>query len=343
MTRLGTESVVLTGCGWVTPFAAGTVDDVLSCANRDDLRPAIEIGHRVVPDQFLTESPNLTPELKRDKKTLIAAVALEYACADASLDRGSIPPHRVGMVLGCALAGQVGMMEFATEVREQSPRFVSPIHFPQTVGNYPAGALARAYGIRGPNVTIACGVASGLDAIAEACGLIASGQADVAFAGGTDTLSEVLADGLAVTGLPTSDGSCLFVIESAAHASARGARPLAAISRCAPRVSSDELKRTQVDAVRSGTCGKEAGTIVIDRWMGHCPGSLGAACVAAAIGAVHGHALPICDPKSRTGVGVSRVQVDRLPVEDGMVRGVVYADTDDTRGTTVELTIPLNR
>jgi 3-oxoacyl-[acyl-carrier-protein] synthase II len=270
-------------------------------------------------------------------------VALECACADASLDRDSIPPHRVGMVLGCALAGQLGMMEFATEVREQSPRFVSPIHFPQTVGNYPAGALARAYGIRGPNATIACGVASGLDAIAEARGLIASGQADVAFAGGTDTLSEALANGLAATGLPTSDGACFFVMESAGHASARGAKPLAAIIRCAPRGSSDDLKRTEGNAVRSGTCGKEAGTIVIDHWMGHCPGSLGAACVAAAIGAARGHAVPIRDPKSQNGVEVSRVQVERLRVENGTVRGVVFADTDDTRGTTVELTIPLNR
>ena len=56
------------------------------------------------------------------------------------------------------------MIRFAEEVRAQSPRFVSPIHFPETVGNYLAAALARGFGFRGPNLTLA-GDSAGMEAV----------------------------------------------------------------------------------------------------------------------------------------------------------------------------------
>ncbi len=194
MTSLPNQSIVLTGCGWVTPFAADSISDVLAAARQ----PACW----TVPDERLDDFPDLSNELKHDRGAWMTAVALEHACRSASVELKSLDSGRVGLVLGCGLAGQLGMIDFADEVRQQSPRFVSPIHFPQTVGNYIAGALARGYDIRGPNITLASGATSGLDAIVEACSLLACGSADLVFAGGTEQLSKALAEGLSELGAP---------------------------------------------------------------------------------------------------------------------------------------------
>jgi len=223
------QAIVITGCGWVTSFAAGGIEAVLQAAAGRTAPPTVSEGYWPVPDQLLEGYPDLLPECRNDPGAWLTAVAFELARRDSSLVPGSVPPERVGLVLGNALAGQSGMIDFANDVREQSARFVSPIRFPQTVGNYIAGALARAYDIRGPNSTIANGPASGLDAVVEACSLLTAGKADVVFAGGTERLTPALAMGLAEPDVMFSDGACLFVLERREHAVERGATVLATI------------------------------------------------------------------------------------------------------------------
>ncbi|MFH0982491.1 MAG: beta-ketoacyl synthase N-terminal-like domain-containing protein [Planctomycetota bacterium] len=236
------DSIVLTGCGWVTPFAAGSIATVLTAAPEAAGRgPSAEDRYWAVPDSRLADRPHLSKELTGNKGAWMTAVAFEHARREAGLQPNSVAPERIGLALGCALAGQLGMIEFANEVRQQTARFVSPIHFPQTVGNYVAGALARAYNLRGPNVTLSSGVASGLDALIEGCRLLRAGEADVVFAGGTDCMSDALALGLAEPGPDAprlSEGACLFVLERAEHADRRGVAPLAAVTgacQSAPR------------------------------------------------------------------------------------------------------------
>ena len=337
----GAETVVLTGCGWVTPFAAGTIDEVLAAAGRGRAPAASEDVYWAVPDEMIADYPDLSAELKREKGGWITAAALIHARADASLREEDVDADRVGMVLGCALAGQLGMIDFATEVREQTARFVSPIHFPQTVGNYLAGALARSYGIRGPNATIACGAASGLDAIVEACGIVANGKANVVFAGGADTLSKELAGGLAEPGVRLSEGACLFVLESAAHAASRDAKALASIIRHShDHQRSDDTTAGQEGALLiSGTSCRQPGAIVIEHWVGRCPGALGAACMAAAVGAVRGSVVPVRDRADQDAVLAAQIPLDELRTDDGTVLAVVFADNDQTHRTSVELAI----
>jgi 3-oxoacyl-(acyl-carrier-protein) synthase len=172
------DPIVITGCGWVTPFAAGEISEILSADQACPAPGTLEQGYWPIPEDCLAGYPQLSAEIRQDKGAWIAAIAFEHSRRQAA-PPDSLPAERVGMVLGCALAGQLGMIAFANEVRAQSARFVSPIHFPQTVGNYIAGALARAYNIRGPNITLACGLASGLDAIAQGCALLAAGSADL--------------------------------------------------------------------------------------------------------------------------------------------------------------------
>ncbi|UCE59410.1 MAG: hypothetical protein JSU63_18450 [Phycisphaerales bacterium] len=339
MTKSENESTVITGCGWVTPIIAGTIDDVLSAyTDRESISPGDD-GFAVVPETLRDAEFNLSPELKRDRGAWMAGVALEYARRGAVLSAESVPPERVGMVLGCALAGQLGMMDFAGEVREQTPRFVSPIHFPQTVGNYLAGALARAYAIRGPNSTIACGAASSLRAIIEAQGILAGGEADLVYAGGVEQFSEELACGLHEPDVCLSEGACWFVLERSDHAGSRGVTPLATLSDIDVTRGGAGADGEDLEGIRSSAGIEEENTIVIEHWIGRCLGGLGAAATAAAIGAVRGHPLPLlarCDPRETV---ISRCTPTRDATSRDTVAASVTADAGSGRRTAIGLRI----
>jgi len=207
--------IIITGCGWIFGSRSGsaaklTGQDAFVLAEAHGDRP-----YERVSDRLRETRPHLPKEIKQDRGAWITAMAIEHALEEACLPAPNRVSERTGMVVGCSLAGQRGMLGFAGEVREQSQRFVSPINFPQTVGNYIAGAIARAYDLRGPNLTVAGGAASGLDAIVEACGLLASGAADVVVAGATEARSDTLAQAFPDKGNGPSEGACWFVLERA--------------------------------------------------------------------------------------------------------------------------------
>jgi Beta-ketoacyl synthase, N-terminal domain len=217
------DSIRIDGCGLVTPAAAGSARDVLATPPADSLPPGAT--YHAIPEAFLDRYPDFSPELKRDRGAWITAAATVHAIEDAGVDLADFEPERIALVLGSAFAGQLGMIQFAEEVREKSPRFVSPIHFPQTVGNYVAGAIARAFKIRGPNSTVATGATSGMSAIVTACGLLADGAADIALAGGMEILSPELVRGLSQPSgaggagddhpMAWSEGACIYVLRRA--------------------------------------------------------------------------------------------------------------------------------
>lgn len=306
MTQLTDDSIVLSGCGWITPFAEGSITDILTEAASARQRRSDNDSFWAIPDQRIKQYPNLSKELQRDKGAWITAIAVEHAIRSATLDLASCDRTRVGVILGCGLAGQTGMIEFADEVRAQSVRFVSPIHFPQTVGNYIAAALARAYQLRGPNITLASGIASGLNAIIEACRMIDSGKVDILLAGGTERLSDSLALGLSQPNVTLSEGSCIFVIERFATASARGAKPLASLVK---DFAIDDQAGHSTIVSTAGT--PKTGAVFMESAIGRCMGAAGASAVAAAIGAASGATVPIVN-------------------EDSSITGGTFADAPST-------------
>jgi len=343
------DSIVITGCGWVTPFAAGGIEDVLRAAGLAT-ESINSQGYHPIADDLLAGFSEVTPECRNDPGAWLAAVAFECVRRDASPAAGSDPPERIGMVLGNALAGQSGMIDFANDVREQSPRFVSPIRFPQTVGNFITGALSRAYDVRGPNSTVAAGLASGLFALVEGCALLTAGKADLIFAGGTERLSPALAMGLAEPDVVFSDGACLFALERKEHALARGATIFAKIISTADQIPSEprahapdsDRGSARADAppkvsIRSVAGTREPGAIFIERCIGRCLGALGAAAVAAAIGAARGLAVPIVDHAD-----TSKISDRRLGMKDpaATTTAVVTAQAGNEHQTLLTLEVP---
>lgn len=275
--------IAITGCGWVTPLTAGDISTVLAAYARRARTEQNHLRYQPIGPEIFSPFSNLPAEAAKEEAVRLAAVALELAWNQAGLSKESYSSDRKGLVLGSALAGVSGMIDFANDVREQSARFVSPIQFPQTVGNYMCGALARCYDFRGPASTIACGCASSLEAIREGCALLASGQADVVVAGGSELLNDKLAEGLSQPGIHFADGACLFVLETETAVAARKGKLLAKI----------EIS----EAVYEGALESIAGlfrpsALTIERWVGRTLGADGAAALAAGIGTTMGNPVP---------------------------------------------------
>ncbi len=281
--------IVITGCGWVTPRAAGEISTVLKVYAGRDGEARSSLRYEPISSDIFSQYANLPGEAAKEHAVRLAAVALEIAWKQAGLSAGIYSSDRKGLVLGCALAGVSGMIDFANDVRKQTPRFVSPIRFPQTVGNYICGALARGYDFRGPASTIACGSASSLESIREGCALLSSGQADMVVAGGTELLSPEIVDGINQPDVRFADGACLFVLEREDAAQKRGAKILASVPGFGSRAGDQSTPRTQVVSTVGHV---EPGAVCIEKWTGRTLGADGAAALAAAIGSTRGNVVP---------------------------------------------------
>jgi 3-oxoacyl-[acyl-carrier-protein] synthase II len=175
----------------------------------------------------------------------LAIAAAREAVADAGLDT-TAAPDQTGVVINAAVAGSPEIERNVRALVERGPRDLSPYFVPSTILNMAACEVAIDLGVHGPVNASALACASGTAALLEARRLIASGEADVVIAGGTDAgISRSMFAGLALMGplserndAPTEasrpfdaerdgfvfgEGAVVMVVESADHAEARGA------------------------------------------------------------------------------------------------------------------------
>jgi len=182
----------------------------------------------------------------------LAVAAAREAVADAGLDVEAAA-DRIGVVVNTAVAGVPETEDAVEALNEQGPRAVSPYYVPSTIPNMPACEVAIDLGLHGPVSASALACASGNAALLEARRLILAGEADVVIAGGTDAgISAAMFAGLANMG-PLSErndepekasrpfdadragfvfgeGAVLLIVEAAAHARARGAKPYGSVA-----------------------------------------------------------------------------------------------------------------
>jgi 3-oxoacyl-[acyl-carrier-protein] synthase II len=181
---------------------------------------------------------------KLDRNVLLALAAAREAVADSELN--GFDPSRVGIVLGSAIGGFLGIMEQTEVMRERGPQRVSPTFIPSVLPDAASGQIAISLGIRGPNYAVVSACATGSHTVGEGAELIKRGDADVVLAGGTEACIHplILAGFCAMRGLvaeeedPTKasrpfdarragfvmgEGACVLVLEDLERARARGA------------------------------------------------------------------------------------------------------------------------
>ena len=175
------------------------------------------------------------------------------AFEDAAIDFDNEDRERVGVLIGNGGGGYPDIQEGAKILFERGGMKLDPLYLARSLGNMAGAQVALQYGLRGYNGTIVTACAAGTQAIGEASMLIRSGRADVVLTGGCEAgISELGLAGFSVMraltaqndppeaasrpfdltrdGFVPCEGAGALLIESEAHALARGARIYAEIA-----------------------------------------------------------------------------------------------------------------
>jgi 3-oxoacyl-[acyl-carrier-protein] synthase II len=219
------------------------------------------------------------PETKRmDPSAQYAIIAAREAWAHAGSPE--VAPERLGAVVSSGIGGIWTTLDAWDTMREKGARRVLPMTVPMLMPNSPAAYVELEFGARAGAHALVSACASGAEAIGYACEMIRTGRADVVVAGGTEaaihpmplaafaasrTLSTRNDDPAGASrpydvqrdGFVLGEGAGIVILESAAHAEARGATVLArlvgvGLSSDGYHITSPEPSgRGQVSAMRA--------------------------------------------------------------------------------------------
>ncbi|HVI56416.1 MAG TPA: beta-ketoacyl-[acyl-carrier-protein] synthase family protein [Luteibacter sp.] len=248
--------VVVTGMGAVS--ALGNDADVMWRAlaagrpgiealvhpRRDDLR--VKVAAQVKgfdPHDYLDDRAISL----MDRVSQFAVVAAREAASQAQLPTLRARGARVAVIIGTGVGGETSRDEESRKLYAEGAARVHPLSIVRTMSSAPASHIAIAFQSTGPTFGVTSACASSNHAIAQAALLIRAGVVDLAIAGGAEAClsfsvlkaweaMRVLADDtcrpfcLQRRGLVLGEGAGIFVLESLAHAMARGEQPLAELA-----------------------------------------------------------------------------------------------------------------
>lgn len=255
------KRVVVTGTGCISPFGIGSETAWKSVlAGKSGVRPLsfdtdgqlVKIGAEV--PEFNAEEYVDAKEAKRlDKFILYAIIAADEAAKEANFDIEKENPYRVGVIIGSAQGGLASMEQNHNVMLNRGFYKCSPFTVPMMIPNMAAGKVSIRLGAKGINKSVATACATGAHAIGDAFRAISCGDADIVFAGGTEskicnfsvgaftsakTLSKHNDEPEKASrpydkdrdGFVMGEGAAVVVLEEYEHAKARGAKILAEIT-----------------------------------------------------------------------------------------------------------------
>ncbi len=251
------SKVVVTGIGVVSPVGSTLVsfwDNLtsgrsgISAVDRFDASGVPTRVGGIVRDFNVDDFMDPKEARRNDLYTRYAVGAGKMAMADAGLENGAGNPDRFGVVIGTGIGGMETIENQSRVLFEKGPRRVSPFMIPSLIANIASGVVAIELGARGPNFAAVSACASGSHAIGESFHMLRHGRADVMLAGGSEAAITLLgyAGFCAMKAMSTGyndeperasrpfdlnrdgfimgEGAGVLVLETEAHAKARGAR-----------------------------------------------------------------------------------------------------------------------
>jgi 3-oxoacyl-[acyl-carrier-protein] synthase II len=255
------ERVVVTGLGPVTPIGIGA--DVFHAAQLDGVSGIRRITHfdpsaltsTVAGEVDLPDAlvPNSRDLLGDDRCTHLAMAAARLALDDSGLDMSTVDPIRIGVVVGTGVGGVATWEENTRLGVERGPRAIRARFIPMAMANSAAARVSIGFGLHGPCLAVVAACASGAEALVAGLQLIRSGEADVVLAGGAEApVIETVVGGFCRMralstrnheperasrpfgadrdGFVIAEGAAALILESEAHAAARGARVYAELA-----------------------------------------------------------------------------------------------------------------
>jgi 3-oxoacyl-[acyl-carrier-protein] synthase II len=237
-----TEPIYITACGVVS--AAGIGLEALERAQRSGqsaLRPVSLPGLPLLlagmVDEAVVETFDRRLDLRQmDRSSKWATVAARLAIREANFPEKPSALTELGLFLNLSAGPSRAESEFLTSFLSNNHQVTRLAAFPYIVPNSVAGNVCRALMLAGHNLTLSPGLGGGLPGLALAIAALRCGHAGAILCGAVDELSErILADNFSAgllsgkNALPPGEGAVVLMLETAWHANARGARPLAEI------------------------------------------------------------------------------------------------------------------
>ncbi len=134
------------------------------------------------PERFISKK-----ELKRlDPFCQYGLSAAIMAVEDSGLDFSREDVRRAGVIIGSGIGGLITTLQQARILASKGPSRLSPFMIPQMITNIMAGHVAIRFGLKGPNHCITTACASGTHSLGDGMNIIASGEADIILAGGSE-------------------------------------------------------------------------------------------------------------------------------------------------------------
>ena len=255
MTAAGSR-IVITGMGAVTPIGVGVEDYWQGLmTGRCGIGRLTHIDTEGLPVQIGGEVPPLPLDKGQAGRMGRFTQFAYWAAKEAMEDSGLNPdPYRTGLTMGTAMDGVLEICQ-TQEQFTRTGRRVSPFFVPKVLGNMAACQIAMTWNIQGPSYTVNTACASGADAISVAVMLLRSGQAEAVLAVGGESMAcapviSSLASAQALSrrnddplhasrpfdrdrdGFVMGEGGGALVLETEAHALARGAKIHARLLGC---------------------------------------------------------------------------------------------------------------
>lgn len=283
-------AATITGMGLLTPVGRGVenVFDALLHGKSGISRPpeghpvanSVELAGFLPPFDAGTIASG--PDGKvMDRTVILAQLTAEDALADAGLVVGeNVDPARIGVIVG----GVGGMATLENQVLARAERgraAVSPYLLTGILPNMPAARIAIRFGLRGYTSSVGTACASGAQAIADGVRLIRTGEVDVVICGASEaplfpTFAETFSNARALArnwddpteasrpfdlrrnGFVLSEGAALLVLESAEHATARGAAGYADVAGYGVNADAHHPTAPRPDGTGAADCMRRA-------------------------------------------------------------------------------------
>jgi len=188
--------VVVTGVGIVSPLGTGVEKNWEAItAGQSGLGPITRFDAAELPTQIAGEVKDFNAEDYIDKKEIkkmdlfiqYGLAAAEMALNDSGLQITEENAERVGVLVGSGLGGLPTIEKYHSELQERGYRKITPFFIPMLIINLAPGQISMRFGAKGPNLSSVSACATGTHSIGDAYHMIARGDADAMFAGGTES------------------------------------------------------------------------------------------------------------------------------------------------------------
>ncbi len=190
------KRVVVTGLGAVTPIGLNTEEFWNSVKNNtvgiSEITGFDTTDYKVhlaaeVKNFNAADYMDFKVARRMEKFSQFAVAAAFEALKDSGLELEKEDPYSIGVSVGSGI-GSLSVMEANhKKLLEKGPSRINPLLVPLMITNMAAGNVSIQLGLKGKSINVVTACATGTNSIGEAFRSIQHGEADVMFAGGTES------------------------------------------------------------------------------------------------------------------------------------------------------------